>query len=153
MRGRFVGLAADVDASSRRTQVTVDAVIAGELARAAALDPVTVLRGPDGTDRYGAALPYAGRKVVHRRAGLDVVASPPKSDSVLQALGDHHVRPHVGLAHDFAVTEALSYLETHTAHSVGAVRLIAASQPLSDVSKVSDCHGAPRRPPSGHFTR
>lgn len=117
-RDSFAGLAGDVDSSSRRTDVTVDAATAGGLARAAALDPVRVFRRDDGVDRFTAALPYAGRKVDHRRAGIDVVVSPPKSVSVLHAFGDDGVRHQVSSAHDTAVREALGYLETHTAHAM-----------------------------------
>lgn len=117
-RDGFTRLAAQVDASTRRAGVTIDAATAGDLARAAALDPVQVFRADDGTDRFTAALPYAGRKVDHRRAGIDVVVSPPKSVSVLHAFGDDHVRHQVGFAHDTAVCEALAYLEAHTAHAM-----------------------------------
>jgi conjugative relaxase-like TrwC/TraI family protein len=117
-RDGFARLAAQVDASSRRTGVTVDAATAGGLARAAGLDPVPVFRADDGGDRFTAALPYAGRKVDHRRAGIDVVVSPPKSVSVLHAFGDDGVRGQIGAAHDTAVREALAYLETHTAHAM-----------------------------------
>lgn len=117
-RDRFTRLAADVDTSTRRTDVTVDAVTAGVLARAAVLDPVQVFRTDDGADRFTAALPYAGRKVDRRRAGIDVVVSPPKSVSVLHSLGDDPVRHQVGFAHDAALRDALTYLETHTAHAM-----------------------------------
>ncbi|HEX7353855.1 MAG TPA: MobF family relaxase [Mycobacteriales bacterium] len=115
---RFAGLAVAVDASARRTAVTVDASEAAVVARAAGLDPVEVFRGDDGADRFGAALAHAGGKVDRRRAGIDVVVSPPKSVSVLHALGGEDVRREVGSAHDAAVREALAYLDKHAAHGM-----------------------------------
>ena len=117
-RQRFAEVAAQVDSSTRRAGVRLDAADAGTLAAAAGLDPATVFRGEDGTDRYTAALPHAGVTVDRRRAGLDVVVSPPKSVSVLHAFADDAVRAQVAQAHDAAVRETLGYLERHAAHGM-----------------------------------
>ena len=65
-----------------RRRATVEVRLAGRLAAAAGLDPRAVYRSGDGTDRYTAALAYAGERVDIRRVGYDVVVSAPKSVSV-----------------------------------------------------------------------
>jgi conjugative relaxase-like TrwC/TraI family protein len=116
-RAAFIALAAEVDASTRRAEVSVDARTAGELAAAAGLDPHLIYT-TGGADRYTAALPHARGKVDRRRAGIDLTVSPPKSVSLLHAFGNAHVRGQVRAAHDTAVGHALAYLETHTAHGM-----------------------------------
>ena len=82
------------------------------------LDVRTVYRGPDGTDRYAAALKFAGRRVDVRRPGIDVTISAPKSVSVLFGLGDPTVAAAVRTAHQVAVGEALGYLESVAGHGL-----------------------------------
>jgi hypothetical protein len=58
-----------------------------------------------------------------RRAGIDVTVSAPKSVSVLYALGDQQVAAAVRTAHQTAVAEALSYLESVAGHGLREGRL------------------------------
>jgi conjugative relaxase-like TrwC/TraI family protein len=101
-----------------RRPATVDVQLAGRLASAAGLDPHAVYRSEDGIDRYGTALPHAAGRVDVRRAGYDVVASAPKSVSVLYALGPPAVAEQVRLAHENAVAQAQDYLQRHAAHAL-----------------------------------
>jgi conjugative relaxase-like TrwC/TraI family protein len=57
-------------------------------------------------------------KINIRRCGLDLVASPPKSVSVLFALADPTTSDAVIAAHEHAVSEALGYLERHAGHGL-----------------------------------
>jgi conjugative relaxase-like TrwC/TraI family protein len=117
-RDRFTVLAARSATAVRRTTARLDAKTAGALAAAAGLDPVVVYRGADGADHYTTAMRYASRQVDHRRAGLDVTVSPPKSVSVLAALADEPVRQQIVFAHQAAVAEAVEFLERHAAHGL-----------------------------------
>jgi conjugative relaxase-like TrwC/TraI family protein len=53
------------------------------------------------------------RKVRQHRAAYDLTLRPPKSVSVLWALGDDHVRAEVRAAHTAAVDETVLYVEHH----------------------------------------
>jgi len=97
---------------------TIPAEVAGRLLHAAGLDPVSVLRGPGGRDRYTAALARAGGRVDVRLPGLDFTLSAPKSVSVLYGLGSAPVAAQVRAAHAAAVGAALDYLSPTVA--VGA---------------------------------
>ena len=99
--------------------VTVDAALAGRLATGADLDPVQVLRSPDGTDRFTPALAKAGAKVdIRRVVGIDVTVSAPKSVSVLHGLADPNTAALIELCHDRAITQALGYLQRHAGHGL-----------------------------------
>jgi hypothetical protein len=117
-RERFATIAAGAEAVGRRATARVDAATAGRLAAAAGLDPVALYRGSDGTDHYTAAMRFAGRHVDHRRAGLDVTVSPPKSVSMLAALADEPVRQQFVFGHQAALASAVEYLQRHTAHGL-----------------------------------
>lgn len=54
-----------------------------------------------------------GRDVRQHRAAYDLTLRPPKSVSVLWALGDDHVRAEVRAAHTAAVDETVLYVEHH----------------------------------------
>lgn len=96
----------------------VDARLAGRLAGAAGIDPHQLYRTRRGRDRYATALARAEGKVDARVAGLDVTISPPKSVSVLYALGDPHVISQIWQAHEKAVAGALGYLERAAGHGL-----------------------------------
>jgi conjugative relaxase-like TrwC/TraI family protein len=59
-----------------------------------------------------------GPKVNIRRCALDLVVSPPKSVSVLFALAEPTASAAVVAAHEYAVAEALSYLERVAGHGL-----------------------------------
>jgi conjugative relaxase-like TrwC/TraI family protein len=84
---------------------------AGALLRAAGLDPAQVLRGPRGRDRFTAAVRRLTARVDVRLAGLDFTLSPPKSATLLFALGTPEVSAAVRAAHVTAVDAALEYME------------------------------------------
>jgi conjugative relaxase-like TrwC/TraI family protein len=84
---------------------------AGRLLRAAGLDPVEVLRGRGGRDRYGAAMRRIANRVDVRVSGLDFTLSAPKSVSILHALGGPEIGAQVSAAHDAAVAAAVGYVE------------------------------------------
>jgi conjugative relaxase-like TrwC/TraI family protein len=117
-RQRFAALAASGRTASRTSSSRVDVKTVGRLAAAAGLDPVEVYRGSDVTDLYTAAVRYAGKKVDHRRAGLDVTVSPPKSVSVLAALADEPIRQQIVFGHQAALAQTVALLERHTAHGL-----------------------------------
>jgi conjugative relaxase-like TrwC/TraI family protein len=112
-------LAKPVEAAARRLAAgespTLDVDVVRRVSGALGVDPVSLYRGTDGTDRYADATAHAGGQVDIRRAGLDVTASAPKSVSVLYALGDPDVAAAARAAHEVAVGEVVAYLQRHAA--------------------------------------
>ena len=90
---------------------SMPADVADRLLRAAGVDPVEVLRGPRGRDRFGAAIRRLGSRVDVRLPGLDFCLSAPKSVSVLYALSDPDTSAAVRAAHQTAVAAAVEHLE------------------------------------------
>ncbi len=98
----------------RGRAATVDPARAGQLAVAAGLDVAAVY----GTDTYAEAMKFAGRRVDHRRPGIDVTVSAPKSVSVLFGLGDPDTALQVRAAHQAAVAEVVGFLESVAGHGL-----------------------------------
>jgi len=94
--------------------------VAGQLARAAGLDPHRLYRDRHGGDGYTGAVKRLGERVDVRRAGLDLTFSAPKSVSVLYGLGDLAVASEVCAAQAAAVAAAVAYLERAAGHAWGA---------------------------------
>jgi conjugative relaxase-like TrwC/TraI family protein len=113
----YAGLIRRLDraGAAGRRLVTVRADAAARLAGTAGLDPVDVFRGPDGTDRFSAAVAQATERVDTRRAGLDLTFSAPKSVSLLYGLGEPTVAEQVREAHHAALTGAVEYLQRQAA--------------------------------------
>ncbi|MCY7344274.1 MAG: relaxase domain-containing protein, partial [Pseudonocardia sp.] len=117
-RAAYTGLATRGDGPRRGRTPTISPAAAARLAHAAGLDVAAIYRGPDGTDRYAAALRFAGRRVDVRRPGIDITISAPKSVSVLFGLGYQVVATAVRDAHRAAVEQALGYLESVAGHGL-----------------------------------
>ena len=96
----------------------MSAARAGKLAAAAGLDPHTVYREADGTDRYAEAVKHAGERIDVRRAGVDVTVSAPKSVSFVFGLAGPHVADQVREAHAAAVEQAWSYLQAQASEAL-----------------------------------
>jgi hypothetical protein len=92
-------------------EATVTAARARQLSAAAGLDPHTVYREADGTDRYAEAVGRAGDRIDVRRAGVDVTVSATKSVSFVFGLAGPHVAEQEPQAHAAAVEQAWSYLQ------------------------------------------
>ena len=110
----FTKAAAALERSQRRARwpaPSIRADDAGRLLRTVGADPVQVLRGPRGRDRFTAAMRRLEDRVDVRLSGLDFTLSAPKSVSLLYALGDEPVAAEVRAAHAVAVREALDYME------------------------------------------
>jgi conjugative relaxase-like TrwC/TraI family protein len=118
MIAAYSGLVRRSTRGSRGEETTVSAARAGKLAVAAGLDPHTVYRDADGTDRYAEAVKHAGERVDARRAGVDVTVSAPKSVSFVFGLAGPHVADHVRAAHAAAVEEAWSYLQAQASDAL-----------------------------------
>jgi len=86
--------------------------------RAVGADPVRVLRGRRGRDRFTAAMRRLDARVDVRLSGLDFTLSAPKSVSVLYGLGSEPVAAQVRAAHDVAVRQALAYMERMSARGL-----------------------------------
>jgi len=111
------GVERDADRSiGPRTSLPAD--VAGQLARAAGLDPHRLYRDRHGGDGYAGAVKRLGERVDVRRAGLDLTFSAPKSVSVLYGLGDLAVASEVRAAQAAAVAEAVAYLERGAGHAL-----------------------------------
>ena len=80
------------------------------LAEHAGLD-VGALRGAYPGGAFEAAQRHAGKTVDRRVPGFDLTFRPPKSVSILWAVGEPEVRREVAEAHDAAVAAALAYVE------------------------------------------
>jgi conjugative relaxase-like TrwC/TraI family protein len=119
LRAAYTTGARAMDADRRAPRLpraSVRADVAGDLARAAGLDPAALW--PDPRTGYAAALARVGDRVDVRRAGVDVTFSAPKSVSLLYGLGDPATAAAVRAAHAAAVTEAVGYLERCCATAV-----------------------------------
>ena len=117
-RAAYAVLAARVQRARRGRAPTISPAVAARLAEAAGLDVRAVYRGEGGSDRYAAALRFAGRRVDVRRPGIDVTISAPKSVSILYALGGPQTAAAVRDAHRAAVDQALAYLESVAGHGL-----------------------------------
>ncbi|MDT5014765.1 MAG: hypothetical protein QOD39_925, partial [Mycobacterium sp.] len=91
---------------------------AGRLLRSVGADPVAVLRGSRGRDRFGAAVRRLTDRVDVRLSGLDFTLSAPKSVTLLFALGEPQVAAAARAAHMSAVREALAYMEQVSARGL-----------------------------------
>jgi hypothetical protein len=118
MIAAYSGLVRRSARGSRGEETTLSAVRAGKLAAAAGLDPHTVYREADGTDRYAEAVKHAGERIDARRAGVDVTVSATKSVSFVFGLAGPHVAEQVRAAHTAAVEEAWSYLHAQASHAL-----------------------------------
>ncbi len=97
-------------AHPRGPAATIPAQVAGRLAASGGLCPHVVYRRA-GVDVFARALRFADARVDVRRPGLSLVFTPPKSASVLFALGEGRVPDEVRAAHRTAVVQTLEYLE------------------------------------------
>ncbi|MBT1620571.1 relaxase domain-containing protein [Curtobacterium flaccumfaciens pv. poinsettiae] len=72
-------------------------------------------KGREASDKeeLGKFITAASRPTQQAVAGFDLVCSPPKSVSVLWALGDENTRKAIEAAQDTAVRDTIAYLEQH----------------------------------------
>jgi conjugative relaxase-like TrwC/TraI family protein len=114
----YAGLVRRSARGRRGDDTTVSPARARKLAAAAGLDPHTIYREADGTDRYAEAVHHAGERIDARRAGVDVTIAAPKSVSFVFGLADPHVADQIRAAHTAAVEQAWSYLHAQASDAL-----------------------------------